>query len=88
MVWCQFYIAEDLSGFKPRFRGDDHIIGIGKFLGDKFVSVKPGIGDYYFKDGKSKRYKTINVVYDHDMSRALGYECFHVQLLRDWSYSR
>ena len=88
MVWCQFYIAEDLSEFKPRFRGDDHIMGIVKFLGDKFVSVKPDIGDYYYKDGKSKRYKTINVVYDHDMSRALGYECFHVQLLRDWSYSK
>lgn len=88
MVWCQFYIAEDLSEFKPRFRGDDHIIGIGKFLGDKFFSVKPDIGDYYYKDGKSKRYKTINVVYDHDMSRALGYECYHVQLLRDFSYSK
>lgn len=88
MIWCQFYIAEDLSDFKPRFRGDNHIMGIGKFLGDKFVSVKPVIGDYYYKDCKTKRYKAINVAYDHESSRALGYECYHVQLLRDLSYSK
>ena len=52
MLWCQFYIAEDLSEFKPRFRGDNCIMGIGKFLGDKFVYVKHDIGDYYYKDGK------------------------------------
>ena len=87
MIWCQFYIAEDLSEFRPRFRGDDNIMGIGKFLGDKFVTVKPNTGDYYYKDCKSKRYKTINVVYDYELSRSFGYECYHIQLLRDWSYS-
>ena len=87
-IWCQFYIAENLSEFKPRFRGDDNIMGIGKFLGDKFVTVRPNTGDYYYKDSKSKRYKAINVVYDHELSRSFGYECYHVQLLRDWSYSR
>lgn len=88
MIWCQFYIAEDLSEFKPRFRGDDNIMFIGKFLGNRFVTIKPNTGDYYYKDSKSKRYKVINVVYDHELSRSLGYECYHVQLLRDWNYNR
>lgn len=88
MFWCQFYIAEDLSEFKPRFKGDDYIMGIGKFLGDKFVTAEPKIGGYFYKDGKSKRYKAINVEYDYELSRALGYECYHVQLLRDLSYRK
>ena len=44
--------------------------------------------EYYYKDSKSKRYKAINVVYDHELSRSLGYECYHVQLLRDCNYNR
>lgn len=88
MIWCQFYIAEDLSEFKPRFRGDNNIMGIGQFLGHKFVTVKPNTGDYFYKDSKFKRYKAINVVYDHELSRSLRYECYHVQLLRDWSYDK
>lgn len=40
MVWCQFHIMEDMSEFKPRFNGDNNIIGVGKFLGSKITKPK------------------------------------------------
>ena len=83
MVWCQFHIMEDMSEFKPRYEGDENITGIGKFIGSKLSKNKPDIGDYYYKDGKTKRYKVINVVFDYELSRAEGIECYHIQLLRD-----
>lgn len=86
MVWCQFHIMEDVSEFKPRFNGDNNIIGVGKFIGDKFFKKVPEIGDYYYKDKRTKRYKVINVVFDYELSRAGGIGCYHIQLLRDKNY--
>ena len=83
MVWCQFHIMEDMSEFKPRFNGDNNIIGVGKYLGGKIFKEAPEIGNYFYKDGRTKRYKIINVVLDHELSRAEGIDCYHIQLLRD-----
>ena len=79
---------EDMSEFKPRFNGDNNIIGVGEFIGDKFFKKVPEIGDYYYKDKRTKRYKVINVVFDYELSRAGGIECYHIQLLRDWEYKK
>ena len=83
MVWCQFHIMEDMSEFKPRFNGDNNIVGVGEYLGYKFFKEVPEIGCYFYKDKKCKRYKVINVAYDYELSRAEGFECYHIQLLRD-----
>lgn len=88
MVWCQFHIMENLSEFKPRYEGDDNIIGVGDFIGGKITNRKPEIGDYYYKDNKTKRYTVINVVFDYELSRAEGINCYHIQLLRDWNYRK
>ena len=75
-----------MSEFKPRYNGDNNIIRVGKFIGDKFIKEVPEIGDYYYKDKRTKRYKVINVVYDYELSRAERVECYHIQLLRDRNY--
>lgn len=88
MVWCQFHAMEKMSEFKPRYEKDTNIICVGKFIGSKFTNRKPEIGDYYFIDSRTKRYIVINVQLDYDLTRVEGLECFHIQLLRDWNYSK
>ena len=88
MNWCQFHTMENMSEFKPRYNGDMNIIGVGKYIGGKVTKNIPEIGDYYFKDCRTKKYKVINVQYDYELSRAEGIECYHIQLLRDWNYSK